>query len=181
MIRGLINHRGALSKNCIWMVYRSDFMETSMLNPGDYVGVSFWIISAAMVAATFFFWVERDRAEGKWKTSLSVAAMVTGIAAIHYFYMRDVWVMTGDSPTRVQICRLAADGAAPDHRVFPDLIGDRRGQRDPVLAVADRLTGDAGLGLYRRGGTRRAPLAHVYHRNTCLDLYHLRDICRRSQ
>ena len=74
-------------------------MEKLMLNPNDYVGVSFWIISAAMVAATFFFWVERDRAEGKWKTSLTVAAMVTGIAAIHYFYMRGVWVMTGDSPT----------------------------------------------------------------------------------
>lgn len=74
-------------------------METLILNPSDFVGVSFWIISAAMVAATFFFWVERDRAVGKWKTSLTVAAMVTGIAAIHYFYMRGVWVMTGDSPT----------------------------------------------------------------------------------
>ena len=73
--------------------------ETIMLNPSDYVGVSFWIISAAMVAATFFFWVERDRAEGKWKTSLTVAAMVTGIAAIHYFYMREVWVVTASSPT----------------------------------------------------------------------------------
>lgn len=71
----------------------------NMLNPSDYVGVSFWIISAAMVAATFFFWVERDRAVGKWKTSLTVAAMVTGIAAIHYFYMRDVWVASGTSPT----------------------------------------------------------------------------------
>ena len=70
-----------------------------MLNPSDYVGVSFWIISAAMVAATFFFYVERDRAVGKWKTSLSVAAMVTGIAAIHYFYMRGVWISTGESPT----------------------------------------------------------------------------------
>lgn len=70
-----------------------------MLNPSDFVGVSFWIISAAMVAATFFFWVERDRAVGKWKTSLTVAAMVTGIAAIHYFYMRDIWAVTGESPT----------------------------------------------------------------------------------
>ena len=68
------------------------------LKPDDYVGVSFWIISAAMVAATYFFTVERDRAEGKWKTSLTVAAMVTGIAAIHYFYMRGVWVSTGESP-----------------------------------------------------------------------------------
>ena len=25
--------------------------------------------------------------------------MVTGIAAIHYFYMREVWVISGDSPT----------------------------------------------------------------------------------
>ena len=73
-------------------------MTTGALNPADYVGVSFWIIAAAMVAATFFFWVERDRAVGKWKTSLTVAAMVTGIAAIHYFYMRDVWVSTGESP-----------------------------------------------------------------------------------
>ena len=70
-----------------------------MLDSGDFVGVSFWIISAAMVAATFFFWVERDRAEGKWKTSLTVAAMVTGIAAIHYFYMREYWVVMDASPT----------------------------------------------------------------------------------
>ncbi|NCF34559.1 MAG: bacteriorhodopsin [Proteobacteria bacterium] len=69
-----------------------------MLEPNDYVGVTFWIISAAMVAATYFFTVERDRAEGKWKTSLTVAAMVTGIAAIHYFYMRGVWIETNDSP-----------------------------------------------------------------------------------
>jgi len=73
-------------------------MATGHLNPNDLVGVSFWIISAAMVAATFFFYVERDRAVGKWKTSLSVAAMVTGIAAIHYFYMRGVWVTTGETP-----------------------------------------------------------------------------------
>ena len=72
---------------------------SAALDPSDFVGMSFWIISAAMVAATFFFWVERDRAVGKWKTSLTVAAMVTGIAAIHYFYMRGVWIDTGDSPT----------------------------------------------------------------------------------
>ena len=70
-----------------------------MLDPTDYVGVSFWVISAAMLAATYFFFVERDRAVGKWKTSLTVAAMVTGIAALHYFYMRGVWVATGESPT----------------------------------------------------------------------------------
>ena len=65
-----------------------------MLDMTDLVGVTFWIISAAMVAATYFFTVERDRAEGKWKTSLTVAALVTGIAAIQYFYMRGVWIDT---------------------------------------------------------------------------------------
>ena len=69
-----------------------------MLDMADLVGVTFWIISAAMVAATYFFTVERDRAEGKWKTSLTVAALVTGIAAIHYFYMRGVWIDTQQSP-----------------------------------------------------------------------------------
>ena len=75
---------------------------SGQLDPSDLVGMSFWIISAAMVAATFFFWVERDRAVGKWKTSLTVAAMVTGIAAIHYFYMRGVWADSGETPT---VCR----------------------------------------------------------------------------
>ena len=74
-------------------------MKEVMLNPSDYVGMSFWIISAAMTAATFFFFMERDRVVGKWKTSLSVAALVTGIAAIHYFYMREVWIFTNASPT----------------------------------------------------------------------------------
>ncbi|MDG2348190.1 MAG: bacteriorhodopsin-like [Gammaproteobacteria bacterium] len=74
-------------------------METLILSANDLVAMSFWIISAAMVAATFFFYVERDRAVGKWKTSLSVAAMVTGIAAMHYFYMRKIWLITGYSPT----------------------------------------------------------------------------------
>lgn len=34
-------------------------MKEVMLNPSDYVGMSFWIISAAMTAATFFFFMER--------------------------------------------------------------------------------------------------------------------------
>ncbi len=70
-----------------------------ILEPTDFVGVSFWLISMAMVAATAFFFLERGRVDGKWKTSLTVAGLVTGIAAVHYFYMRDVWVFTGESPT----------------------------------------------------------------------------------
>ena len=74
-------------------------MKVLMLNPGDHVAISFWLISMAMVAATAFFFLVRDRVAAKWKTSLTVAGLVTGIAAWHYFYMRGVWVATGDSPT----------------------------------------------------------------------------------
>ena len=72
---------------------------TNNLSVSDPVGVSFWLISMAMVAATVFFLVERDRVNAKWKTSLTVVGLVTLIAAVHYFYMRDVWVSTGDTPT----------------------------------------------------------------------------------
>ena len=34
----------------------------------------------------------------KWRTSVTVAASVTGVAWYHYTYMRDHWVMTGESP-----------------------------------------------------------------------------------
>ena len=71
----------------------------NILEPTDFVGVSFWLISMAMVAATAFFFLERSRVDGKWQTSVTVAGLVTGIAAVHYFYMRDVWVLTGGSPT----------------------------------------------------------------------------------
>jgi bacteriorhodopsin len=72
---------------------------TNLLPSDDYVGMSFWLISMALVAATVFFFIERDRVHGKWKTSLTVSGLVTLIAAVHYFYMRDVWVATGESPT----------------------------------------------------------------------------------
>jgi bacteriorhodopsin len=69
------------------------------LDSSDFTGMSFWLISMALVASTVFFLIERDRVAAKWKTSLTVSGLVTLIAAVHYFYMRDVWVSTGTSPT----------------------------------------------------------------------------------
>ena len=71
---------------------------SSNLKSDDYVGISFWLISMALVAATAFFFMETQRVEGKWKTSLTVSGLVTLVAAVHYFYMRDVWVETGATP-----------------------------------------------------------------------------------
>merc|ERR1712226_1094279 len=33
-----------------------------------------------------------------WKTSLNVGALVTLVAAVHYFYMREFWVQLHSSP-----------------------------------------------------------------------------------
>ena len=69
------------------------------LKSDDFVGISFWLISMALIASTAFFFLETQRVAGKWKTSLVVSGLVTLVAAVHYFYMRDVWVATGDTPT----------------------------------------------------------------------------------
>ena len=72
---------------------------TTNLAQDDFVGISFWLISMALVAATAFFFLETQRVSAKWKTSLTVSGLVTLVAAVHYFYMRDVWVATGETPT----------------------------------------------------------------------------------
>ena len=69
------------------------------LQVSDTTGITFWLVTAAMLAATVFFFAERDTVKGKWKTSLSVAGLVTGIAFWHYLYMRGVWIDTGETPT----------------------------------------------------------------------------------
>jgi len=71
----------------------------AVLKPEDFVGISFWLISMALIASTAFFFLERDRVSAKWKTSLTVSGLVTLVAAVHYFYMREVWVTTGSTPT----------------------------------------------------------------------------------
>ena len=74
-------------------------LATATMKQGDLVGFTFFIGTMAMLAATVFFFVERGSVNGKWRLSLTVSGLITGIAAIHYYYMRDVWAMTGTSPT----------------------------------------------------------------------------------
>ncbi len=69
------------------------------LLPNDFVGISFWLATATMLASTVFFLLERQDVNKNWKTSLSVAALVTGIAFWHYLYMRNVWILTQSTPT----------------------------------------------------------------------------------
>ena len=73
--------------------------ETALLASDDFVGISFWLVTMVMLASTAFFFLEAGNVASGWRTSIIVSGLVTGIAFIHYMYMRDVWVMTGESPT----------------------------------------------------------------------------------
>ena len=77
--------------------------EGAKLDENDMVGVSFWLATAMMLASTVFFIMERNNVAAKWKTSMTVAALVTGVAWYHYTYMREHWASTyaagtGESP-----------------------------------------------------------------------------------
>merc|ERR1711877_39415 len=68
------------------------------LSPNDPVAISFWIISISMVASTVFFLMESMVVGDHWKTSINVGSLVTLVAAVHYFYMREYWVLLQASP-----------------------------------------------------------------------------------
>ncbi|WP_266362091.1 bacteriorhodopsin-like [Tellurirhabdus rosea] len=69
------------------------------LQAGDVVGFTFFTGYMSMLAASLFFFFERGQVDGKWKTSLLISGLITFIAAVHYFYMRGVWLEAKTSPT----------------------------------------------------------------------------------
>ena len=67
------------------------------LPPDDIVGISFWVISMGLLAATVFFFFERRSVNPNWRTSLTVAGIITGIAFVNYLYIRNVYVSQGEA------------------------------------------------------------------------------------
>ena len=72
---------------------------TTILATEDFVGITFWVVSMGMIASTVFFFAERNTVAQAWRPSVSVAGLVTGVAFVHYMYMRGIWVETGETPT----------------------------------------------------------------------------------
>jgi bacteriorhodopsin len=68
----------------------------------DPVAFTFFTGYMAMMAASVFFFFERSQVDKKWKLSLLVSGLITGIAAVHYFYMRDYYMATGENPTALR-------------------------------------------------------------------------------
>ena len=65
--------------------------------PNDLVSFSFFIGTMAMMAASVFFFLSLDAGGGKWRTSMLTAGLITFIAAVHYYYMRDANVAGADT------------------------------------------------------------------------------------
>jgi bacteriorhodopsin len=74
-------------------------MKNVLLQQSDITGITFWLISMALLATTVFFFIERNSVKASWRTSVTLSGLLTGIAFVHYMYMREVWVQTGASPT----------------------------------------------------------------------------------
>lgn len=65
----------------------------------DYVGFTFFVGCMAMMAASAFFFLSMNSYDRKWRTSILVSGLITFIAAVHYWYMRDYWAANMESPT----------------------------------------------------------------------------------
>jgi len=73
--------------------------DVSKIDPTDYVSFTFFIGCMAMMAASVFFFFEISNTDKAWKTSLLVSGLITFIAAVHYYYMRDYYMANHESPT----------------------------------------------------------------------------------
>jgi glucan phosphoethanolaminetransferase (alkaline phosphatase superfamily) len=55
------------------------------------LGFTFFVGCMAMMAAHLHFLLSLSQFDKKWRTSVLVSGLITFIAAVHYFYMRDYW------------------------------------------------------------------------------------------
>ena len=67
--------------------------------PYDYTGFTFFVGTMAMMAASAFFFLSLNQFDKKWRTSVLVSGLITFIAAVHYFYMKEYWGAFHESPT----------------------------------------------------------------------------------
>ena len=55
---------------------------------------TFFVGCMAMMAASVFFFLEMGSVDKKWRTSLLISGIITFIAFVHYYYMRDYYLAT---------------------------------------------------------------------------------------
>lgn len=75
------------------------FLEIQPISNDNYVAFTFFVGCMAMLGASVFFFFETYNMDRKWRTSILISGIITFIAAVHYYYMRDYNLATGQSPT----------------------------------------------------------------------------------
>ncbi len=63
------------------------------------MGVSFWLITLAMIGAAALFFLERRRLPTNWQAHVTVAGVVALISAINYHFLTGIWVSAGNVST----------------------------------------------------------------------------------
>ncbi len=74
-------------------------LEIMPIANNNYVAFTFFIGCMAMLGASVFFFFEMWNVDKKCRTSILISGLITFIAAVHYYYMRDYNLATGESPT----------------------------------------------------------------------------------
>lgn len=77
----------------------SKLLAITPIATNNYVAFTFFVGTMAMLAASVFFFFEVSNTDKKWRTSVLISGLITFIAAVHYYYMRDYQLATGESPT----------------------------------------------------------------------------------
>lgn len=77
----------------------TNFSLVAKMATNDYVGFTFFVGCMAMMAASAFFFLSMNHFDKKWRVSILVSGLITFIAAVHYWYMRDYWAVNMESPT----------------------------------------------------------------------------------
>jgi len=93
LVRTLFNYQIKNLNKMNNLLLAGDFKE---MLPNDYVGFTFFVGCMAMMAASVFFFLSMNSFDRKWKTSILVSGLITFIAAVHYYYMRDYWAGSVD-------------------------------------------------------------------------------------
>ena len=109
-----------------------NFISAASVAAGDFVGFTFFIGSVSMLAATVWFLMQHGVVDSKFKDSMLVAALITGIAAVHYFYMREQW--TGNyADLKAAQDALSSAAAGADTTALVDAVAQEFKVSSPVV------------------------------------------------
>lgn len=103
----------------------------------------FFIGYISMGAAFIFFMSERNNVAPEYRTTMTISALIVGIAAFHYYYMRGVYVDSCMLDEGIEACSVSTDYRYMDWIITVPLMA----LKFPSLIGKDAITDNKVLGL----------------------------------